>query len=139
MKSKWFITCICLGVLGGTSACTGDEEAVIASDETAGTLSGAGEGKGPEKEAGEGKGPEKEAGKGKGPEKEAAKGDEGSRGEGEQLTNADCFVDSVPDSASMWAKTCISLAKSHPDTPFTPNDYVGMPEDCKPFVKQKCR
>ena len=129
MKSKWFITGVCLGVLGGTSACTGDDEAMVASDETAGTLSG----------AGEGKGPEKEAGKGKGPEKEAAKGDEGPRGEGEQLTNADCFVDSVPDSASMWAKTCISLAKSHPDIPFTPNDYVGMPEDCKPFVKQKCR
>ena len=129
MKSKLFITCVCLGVLGGTSACTGDEEAMIASDETAGTLSG----------AGEGKSPGKEAGKGKGPEKEAAKGDEGPRSEGEQLTNADCFVGSVPDSASMWAKTCISLAKSHPDVPFTPADYEGMPEDCKPFVKQKCR
>jgi hypothetical protein len=119
MKSKWFITCVCLGVLGGTSACTGDDEAVVASDQTAGKLSGAGEGKGPKKEA--------------------AKGDEGTRGEGEQLTNADCFVDSVPDSASMWAKTCISLAKSHPDIPFAPSDYVGMPEDCKPFVKKKCR
>jgi len=129
MKSKWFITCVCLGVLGGTSACTGDDEAVVASDQTAAKISG----------AGEGKGSEKEAGKRKGPEKEAAKGDEGTRGEGEQLTNADCFVDSVPDSASMWAKTCISLAKSHPDTPFAPSDYVGMPEDCKPFVKKKCR
>jgi hypothetical protein len=129
MKSKWFITCVCLGVLGGTSACAGDEEVTIASDKSAGTLSG----------AGEGKNPEKEAGKGKVPEKEAAKGDEGPRGKGERLTNADCLPDSVPDSASMWAKTCIGLAKSHPDVPFTPDDYQGMPEDCKPFVKKKCR
>jgi hypothetical protein len=129
MKSKWFITCICLGVLGGTSACTGDEEAIIASDETAGTVA----------KAGEGKSPEKKAVKRKEPEKEAAKDDEGSGGDGEQLTNGDCFVDSVPDTASMWAKTCISLAKAHPDAPFTPVEYAGMPEDCKPFVKEKCR
>ena len=109
MKSKLIVACACLGILGGTLACTGEEEAMTASDESAAPISGTG------------------------------KADDGPRGEGKQWTNADCFTNSVPDSASQWAKTCISLAKTHPDVPFTPNDFRGMPEDCKPFVKPKCR
>jgi hypothetical protein len=119
MKSKLIITCLCLGLLGGASACTGDEKATTASDESAGSLSGTGEAKVAEKQA--------------------AKADDSPSGEGEQLTNADCFTTSAPDSASQWAKACIDMAKAHPDMPFTPNDYRGMPEDCKPFVNPKCR
>jgi prepilin-type N-terminal cleavage/methylation domain-containing protein len=59
--------------------------------------------------------------------------------DGPQLTNADCFPSSVPDSASTWAKMCIGLAASAPNMAFTPADYQGMPEDCKPFVDPKCR
>jgi hypothetical protein len=117
MKSKLIITCVCLGLLGGTFACAGEEEAKTASDKSAGALSGTGEGS----------------------EKQDGKGDDDPRGEGGQLTNADCLPASVPDSASQWAKACISLAKSHPDAAFTPIDYQGMPEDCKPFVNPKCR
>ena len=109
MKSKLIVACACLGILGGTLACAGEEEAMTASDESAAPLSGAGE------------------------------GDEDPSGEAKQLTNADCFATSAPDSASQWAKSCISMAKAHPDMPFTPKDYQGMPEDCKPFVKPKCR
>jgi hypothetical protein len=109
MKSKLIVACACLGILGGTLACAGEEEAMTASDESAAPLSEAGE------------------------------ADEGPSGEAKQLTNADCFATSAPDSASQWAKSCIDMAKSHPDMPFTPNDYRGMPEDCKPFVKPKCR
>jgi prepilin-type N-terminal cleavage/methylation domain-containing protein len=59
--------------------------------------------------------------------------------EGPQYTNADCLPRSVPDSAPQWARACISLANANPSTPFTPNDYRGMPEDCKPYVNPKCR
>jgi hypothetical protein len=109
MKSKLIITCVCLGVLGGTLACAGEEEAMTASDESAAPLSGAGQ------------------------------GDEGPRGEASQLTNADCIPTSVPDSAPANAKICVGLAKSHPDMAFTSKDYQGMPEDCKPLVNPKCR
>jgi prepilin-type N-terminal cleavage/methylation domain-containing protein len=64
-------------------------------------------------------------------------GDEGD--EGRQLTNADCFPKSAPDSASWIAKTCISLVNAHPDMPFTRQDYEGAPPDCKPLVNPKCR
>jgi prepilin-type N-terminal cleavage/methylation domain-containing protein len=71
------------------------------------------------------------------------KGDKGrgeSKGDdGVQMTNADCFPASVPDSASVWAKMCISMAKGNPDMVFTPEDYQGMPDDCKPFVNKQCR
>jgi hypothetical protein len=56
----------------------------------------------------------------------------------QQLTNADCFPSSVPDSASQWAKTCIALANSAPDMVFTPADYQGMPEECKSIVLPEC-
>jgi prepilin-type N-terminal cleavage/methylation domain-containing protein len=55
------------------------------------------------------------------------------------LTNADCFPTSIPDTASVWAKACIGMAASHPESAFKPSDYKGMPEDCKPFVNSKCR
>jgi prepilin-type N-terminal cleavage/methylation domain-containing protein len=55
------------------------------------------------------------------------------------MTNSCCFPDSVPDSASTNAKLCVGLAKSKPDMPFTPNDYRGLPEECKPLVNPKCR
>jgi hypothetical protein len=57
----------------------------------------------------------------------------------QRLTNADCYPFSVPDSAPAIAKTCAGLAKSAPNMLFTPADYEGMPEDCKPFVNPICR
>jgi alpha-tubulin suppressor-like RCC1 family protein len=57
----------------------------------------------------------------------------------QQLTNAHCFPSSVLDSASQLAKTCIALANSAPDMVFTPADYQGLPEDCKPLVNSICR
>jgi hypothetical protein len=66
-----------------------------------------------------------------------SKGDK--RGEGAQLTNGDCFPDSAPANASNLARTCLSLAQSAPGMAFTPNDYHGMPDECKPLVKAKCR
>ena len=119
MKSKLIVACACLGILGGTLACAGEEEAMTVSDESAAPFSGAGEGESPKMED--------------------RKADEGPRGEGQQLTNADCIPTSVPDSAPANAKICVGLAKSHPDMAFTPNDYRGMPEDCKPYVNPKCR
>jgi len=141
MKSKLIITCVCLGVLGGTLACAGEEEAMTVSDESAAPLSGAGEGESaaPLSGAGEGESPKMEDRKSESPKMEDRKSDEGPRGEGKQLTNADCIPTSVPDSAPTNAKICVGLAKSHPDMAFTPNDYRGMPEDCKPYVDPKCR
>jgi hypothetical protein len=55
------------------------------------------------------------------------------------LTNADCFPASVPDSAPDNAKLCVSLANSHPDMQFTPQDYQGLPEECKAIVFPECR
>jgi hypothetical protein len=55
------------------------------------------------------------------------------------LTNADCFPVSVPDSAPHHAKICVDLANSAPDMPFTPQDYQGLPEDCKAIVHPECR
>ena len=56
-----------------------------------------------------------------------------------QLTNADCFPTSLPASAPTIAKLCVGLAKKAPDMVFTSRDYHGMPEDCRPIVKSKCR
>jgi prepilin-type N-terminal cleavage/methylation domain-containing protein len=75
--------------------------------------------------------------KGDGTDDEPDKPDKGGRGA--QLTNADCFPDSAPATASNLAKTCLGLAKSAPDMAFTPNDYHGMPDDCKSLVKARCR
>jgi hypothetical protein len=55
------------------------------------------------------------------------------------LTNADCFPVSVPDSAPANAKICVSLANSRPDMRFTPQDYQGLPEECKAIVHPECR
>jgi hypothetical protein len=60
-------------------------------------------------------------------------------GNHQQLTNADCFPSSVPDSASDIAKICIALANAAPNMAFTPADYQAMPDDCKPFVNPICR
>ncbi len=68
--------------------------------------------------------------------------EDGSSGEGKkrgQLTNADCFPSSVPDSASTTTKLCVGFAKSQPAMVFTPKDYLGMPEECKSIVSAKCR
>jgi prepilin-type N-terminal cleavage/methylation domain-containing protein len=106
---------------------------------------GTGEGKdseeGDDEDGKDGKGGK--SGKG-GKDSKGGRGSGGSGGDdddgtGSQLTNADCFPTSVPDSASMWAKMCIGLAASAPNMAFTPADYRGMPEDCKPFVDPKCR
>ena len=56
-----------------------------------------------------------------------------------QLTNADCFPSSVPDSASRTARICIALANASPDMLFTPVDFQSLPEDCKPLVNPICR
>ena len=56
-----------------------------------------------------------------------------------QMTHADCFPKSVPDSAPSNAKTCVALAKSAPDMLFSKSDYDNMPEECKSLVPPKCR
>ena len=56
-----------------------------------------------------------------------------------QMTNACCLPPSVPESASMNEKACVGFAKAAPDAPFTPADYAGMPEECKPLVDPRCR
>jgi hypothetical protein len=55
------------------------------------------------------------------------------------MTNSCCFPTSVPDSASTNEKLCVGLATSRPDMPFTPDDYRGLPEECKPLIDPKCR
>jgi hypothetical protein len=56
-----------------------------------------------------------------------------------EMTNADCFPASVPDSASANAKICVGLANANPDMPFGPSDYQGLPEECKAIVNPECR
>jgi len=63
----------------------------------------------------------------------------GGGGGGAQLTNSDCFPVTAPNNASNLARTCLSLAKSAPNMAFTPKDYHGMPDECKPLVKARCR
>jgi hypothetical protein len=60
---------------------------------------------------------------------------------GHGLTNADCFdFDTCASEAtSTWARACCGLAEANPDMPFTPADYQGMPDDCKPLVNPICR
>jgi len=55
------------------------------------------------------------------------------------LTNADCFPESLPDSAPTNAKICVGLANSAPDMQFKPTDYQGLPEECKAIVRPECR
>jgi prepilin-type N-terminal cleavage/methylation domain-containing protein len=86
--------------------------------------------------SGEGEDSEDEDGEG-GKSGESGKGREG--GDDTRFTNADCLPPSIPDSATQWAKACISLSNANPDTPFAKSDYQGMPEDCKPYVDPKCR
>jgi hypothetical protein len=56
-----------------------------------------------------------------------------------EMTNADCFPVSVPDSAPDMAKLCVDLANSHPDMRFTWQDYQRLPEECKAIVHPECR
>jgi len=56
-----------------------------------------------------------------------------------EMTNADCFPASVPDSAPANAKICVGLANANPDMPFGPSDYQGLPEECKAIVNPECR
>jgi len=67
------------------------------------------------------------------------RGGDGDDGAGQQLTNADCWPDSVPNSAGTWAKMCVGLANSAPHLAWNPAHYAGLPEECKPFVDPKCR
>jgi len=66
------------------------------------------------------------------------RGREGGGGSG-KLTNADCFPNSLPETASMNAQLCVGLAKSAPDMLFTPRDYQGLPPDCQAIVSPQCR
>ncbi len=135
MKCKLIITCVCLGMLGSTVACAADEEATTETTESAS--------------------PQSENDKGQDSAAKSAKSDDSSgntlanakeraikalkiRGRA-QMTHADCFPKSAPDSAPSNAKTCVSLANSAPDMAFSKNDYDNMPEECKPLVPPKCR
>ena len=124
MKSKLIITCVCLGMLGSTLSCAGDEEATTVNAESAS----------PQSDSDNGQDAAAKPAKKKGAKKKAA-----GSADRDKMTNADCFPDRAPDSATDIAKTCISLAKSAPDMLFTLADYSGMPEDCKPIVLPKCR
>jgi len=88
---------------------------------------------------GEDEGSEEEDGEDGTGGKRGKRGKRGKSGGDGGLTNADCFPTSLPDTAPQIAKLCIGLAKSNPGMPFGPEDYQGMPEDCKPFVNSKCR
>ncbi len=80
------------------------------------------------------------SGTGKDEEKEGEKDkDEDDQCVAGEMTNACCFPPSVPDSASSNEKICVGLAKSKPDMLFTPNDYAGLPEECKQLVDPRCR
>lgn len=135
MKSKLIITCACLGLLGSSVACAADEEATTVTAESAS--------------------PQSENDKGQDSVAKSAKSDDSSgntlananeravkalkKRERAQMTHADCFPKSVPDSAPSSAKICVSLAKSAPDMLFSKSDYNNMPEECKSLVPPKCR
>jgi hypothetical protein len=127
MKIKWIVTCVCLGMLGSTLSCAGEEEATKANAETAV--------KQPEAR----KAPAPAAKPAKSKERPAAKAKDAESAGSGPLTNADCFPDKAPDSAPSLAQTCVNLAKSAPDMAFTKRDYDGMPDDCRPVVLPKCR
>jgi hypothetical protein len=65
----------------------------------------------------------------------------GAAGGSGGLTNADCFdfQTCAAESTNTWATACCSMAKANPDMLFTPADYQGMPDDCKPLVNPICR
>jgi hypothetical protein len=128
MKSKVIITCVCLGMLGSTVSCAGEDEATQASAETAVA----------EPEASKAQKPAAKPAKPKArpaPKREEAAPEGGKSA----LTNAECFPESLPDSAPNTAKLCVGLAQSAPDMVFTKRDFEGMPEDCKPIVLPHCR
>ena len=127
MKSKLIVTCVCLGMLGSTVSCSGEDEATQASAETV-----VAEPKAPA--------PKPAANPSKRKERPAPKREEAAPEGGESaLTNAECFPESVPDSAPNNAKLCVGLAMSAPDMIFTKRDFEGMPDECKPIVMSHCR
>ncbi len=132
MKSKLIITCVCLGMLGITLSCGGDEEATTVNAESASPQADSNEGQDAVAKPAKRK---KSASR----KTEAAKPKTGENVDRAKMTNADCFPDSIPDSSSVNAKLCITLANSHPDMLFPKRDYEGMPPECKPFVLEKCR
>jgi hypothetical protein len=115
-------------MLGSAVSCSGEDEATQASAETAVA----------EPEAPKAEKPATKPTKRK--ERAAAKREEAAPKGGEStLTNAECFPESVPDSAPNNAKLCVGLAASAPDMVFTKKDFEGMPEECKPIVLSHCR
>jgi len=89
-------------------------------------------------------GNDKDSGEGDGEDGEESDGDDkgskkGGKDDERKLTHADCFPDSPPADAPTWAKLCIQLANSKPDMVFTKFAYEGLPPECKPYVKSKCR
>jgi len=132
MKSQLILTCVCLGMLGITLSCGGDEEATTVTAESASAQSADDNGQDSAAKSAESK--NRASGKRKA---NKAKGDENV--DRSKMTNSDCFPTSVPDSAPTNAKLCIALAASKPDMLFPKHDYDAMPEDCKPIVFPKCR
>jgi hypothetical protein len=128
MKSKLIITCVCLGMLGSAVSCSGEDEATQASAKTAVA----------EPEAAKAQKPAAKPTKPKAPP--APKREKAAQKDGESaLTNAECFPESLPDSAPNNAKLCVGLAMSAPDMVFTKRDFEGMPDECKPIVMSHCR
>jgi len=91
-------------------------------------------------------GDDKDSGEGDGEDGEESDEDEddngsprGDKDDERKLTHADCFPNSPPADAPTWAKLCIQLANSKPDMIFTKFAYEGLPPECKPYVKPKCR
>lgn len=132
MKSQLIITCVCLGMLGITLSCGGDEEATTVTAESASAQSADDNGQDSAAKSAESK--NRPGGK-----RKAAKAKVDENVDRAKMTNADCFPTSVPDSALPNAKLCIALAASKPDMLFPKHDYDHMPEECKPLVPPKCR
>jgi len=130
MKSKMIVTCVCLCLLGGSVACSGDEKATAVNAEATKPEAA----KAPAAPAKPAKSNVQQK-----PKAEPAPATDASGSASAVLTNKDCFPDSVPDSAPNNAKLCVILAKSAPDMAFTKRDYDGMPPDCRPIVLPKCR
>ena len=132
MKSKVIMTCFCVCMLGITTACSGDEQATNANSETAKTKAEpANAPKAPEKPAA--KNMRKEAA----PKAAKPMDDKGSASP--QMTNKDCFPETMPESPSNNVTMCMILTQSHPDMAFTKTDFDSLPEDCKAIVLPKCR
>ncbi len=132
MKSQLIITCVCLGMLGSTLSCAGDEEATTATAESASAQPADDNGQDSAAKSAENK--NRPSGKHKATKAKVAENVDRAK-----MTNADCFPTSLPDSASTNAKLCVTLANSKPDMLFPKHDYDGMPEECKPLVPEKCR